>query len=322
LVADSGIGYPLGGACTAGVLRQNSANGRYLENDNGPLVLAGFHTWYDLQDGGTTSPPPAFAWSTYVAALKAKGTNFTKLWRLEATRHWPSDNTQYFGLQPWNRTGPGNAADGGLKFDLTSFNQEYFDRLRARCVELGNAGIYVAVQLFQGFHVDNTKEGAPSGDPWAYNPFNSANNVNSINGDIDGDGIGDDSRSTTNTACYNVQKAFVEKVVDTVNDLDNVLYEISNEDGTWSEAWQKALVDYLHTYESGKPKAHPVGMTKIYPSGTNSMLTSSNADWISPDEDLTPAHVGQGAHQAPRHRTKAPGPAAHGRIASKRVKGR
>jgi hypothetical protein len=279
----------LANATIGGVLTQDATNGRYLANDGGPLVLAGFHTWYDLQDGGTTNPPAAFGWSTFKSALIAKGVNFTKLWRLEASRHWPSDNTQYFGLQPWTRTGPGNAADGALKFDLTSYNAEYFARLRARCIELGNAGIYVAIQLFQGFHVDNTKEGAPTGDPWDYNPFNSANNVNSINGDIDGDGIGDDSRSTSNTACYNAQKAFVEHVVDAVNDLDNVLYEISNEDGTWSEAWQKALVDYIHTYEAGKAKQHPVGMTKIYPSGTNSMLTSSNAEWISPDEDLTPA---------------------------------
>lgn len=271
-----------------GVLVADGTNGRYFANTAGPVVLAGFHTWYDLQDGGTSNPPTAFGWSTYKSALVSYGVNFTKLWRLESTRHWPSDNTQYFGLQPWARTGPGNAADGDLKFDLTQFNQDYFDRLRARCIELGNAGVYVAIQLFQGFHVDDKPSGGV-GTPWTYHPMASANNINSIDGDTDNDGFLEETRATTFTAVYNIQKAFVEKVIDTVNDLDNVLYEIENEGGAYAETWQKALVDYIHTYEAGKAKQHPVGMTKIYPSGTNSMLTSSNAEWISPDEDLTPA---------------------------------
>ena len=275
-------------ACISGVLRQNTANGRYLENDSGPLVLTGFHTWYNLQDGGATDPPPAFGWDDFVDHLVGKGVNYTKLWRLESARDWPSDNTQIFGVQPWARTGPGNAADGHLKFDLDTFDTDYFERLRARCIQLGNAGIYVAIQLFNGFHIDNTKPGGGAGDPWAYHPLEDGNNINSIDGDTDNDGIGEEIRTTTFTAAYNYQKAFVEQVIDTVNDLDNVLIEISNEDGTYAEAWQKALIDYIQTYESGLPKQHPVGMTKLYPSGTNSMLTSSNADWISPDEDLAP----------------------------------
>ena len=283
------VGAQLTGACVGGVLRQNTANGRYLENDAGPLVLAGFHTWYDLQDGGASDPPPAFTWDDYVASLIAKGCNFAKLWRLETAREWPSDDTQVFGLQPWPRTGPGTAADGHARFDLERFNQAYFDRLRARCIELGNAGIYAAVQLFNGFSIDNTKNGVPTGDPWAYHPFENGNNINGLDGDTDNDGIGAEIRTTTFTAAYDIQKAYIRKVVDSLNDLDNILFEISNEDGTYAEAWQKALVDYIHTYESGKAQQHPVGMTKLYPGGSNSMLTSSNADWISPDEDLTPA---------------------------------
>lgn len=282
------IALPHLAATIGGVLTADGTNGRYFANNAGPLVLAGFHTWYDLQDGGTSNPPTAFGWSTYKSALTSYGVNFTKLWRLESTRHWPSDNTQYFGIQPWARTGPGNAADGALKFDLTQFNQDYFDRLRVRCIELGNAGVYVVIQLFQGFHVDDKPDGGV-GAPWTYHPMAAANNVNSIDGDTDNDGYLEETRATTFTAVYNIQKAFVEKVIDTVNDLDNVLYEIENEGGTYAETWQKALIDYIHTYESGKAKQHPVGMTKIYPSGTNSMLTGSNAEWISPDEDLTPA---------------------------------
>ena len=34
------------------------------------------------------------------------------------------------------------------------------------------------------------------------------------------------------------QERYVRKVVDTVNGYDNVLYEIANESGTFSTAWQ------------------------------------------------------------------------------------
>jgi hypothetical protein len=47
-------------------------------------------------------------------------------------------------------------------------------------------------------------------------------------------------------------------VIDTVNDLDNVLYEIVNEGHSGSVPWQQALIDYVHVYETGKPKQHPV----------------------------------------------------------------
>jgi hypothetical protein len=37
-----------------------------------------------------------------------------------------------------------------LKFDLTKFNQSYFDRLRARVQALNKAGIYAGIYLFTG----------------------------------------------------------------------------------------------------------------------------------------------------------------------------
>ena len=72
-------------------------------------------------------------------------------------------------------------------------------------------------------------------------------------------------------------------MVDTVNDLDNVLYEACNEAGADSKAWQYHVIDFVHRYEAGKPKQHPVGMTFQYPGGTNQMLIDSPADWISPN---------------------------------------
>lgn len=286
----SARGFVLTGATVGGVLVQSASNGRYFENDSGPVVLAGPTTWYEFQDGGLSYPPTAFDYEGWLDYLGARGANLHKMWVMETARQW-ADADAYFYPMPYQRTGPGNAADGRPKFDLTLFNQEYFDRLRERVILAGNRGHYVVVQLFQGWQVESKGFGFT---PFAYHPYNNGNNVNGIDGDTDNDGAGEETRSTAFTAVYNLQKAYVEKVIDTLNDLDNVLWEISNEDTTNSVAWQHALIDYIHTYEAGKAKQHPVGMTVIWPGGSDSDLTSSNADWISPNNgnSLTPGTAG------------------------------
>src|SRR5262249_37173526 len=80
-----------------------------------------------------------------------------------------------------------------------------------------------------------------------------------------------------------LQEAYVRKVIETVNDLDNVLCEGCNEAGAPSTSWQYHLIEFIHRYEAGKPKRHPVGMTFMYPGGTNKALFDSPADWVSPN---------------------------------------
>ncbi len=41
------------------------------------------------------------------------------------------------------------------------------------------------------------------------------------------------------------------KVIDTVNDLDNVLYETVNEGDGTSVDWQYHMIDFIKSYESG-----------------------------------------------------------------------
>jgi hypothetical protein len=74
-------------------------------------------------------------------------------------------------------------------------------------------------------------------------------------------------------------------VIDTVNDLDNVLYEISNENHPPSTDWQYAMIRFIKQYEKTQPKQHPVGMTFQYKGGSNETLMNSPADWISPNNE-------------------------------------
>ena len=55
--------------------------------------------------------------------------------------------------------------------------------------------------------------------------------------------------------CENLQKHYIKKVVDTVNDFNNVLYEIGNEMHTGSVEWHYHIIDFIHQYEKSKAKA-------------------------------------------------------------------
>lgn len=188
-----------------------------------------------------------------------------------------------FDPLPWLRTGPGLAADGLPKFDLSAFNPDYFARMRRRLQQAGQRGIYCAVMPFQGWSLHRTS--SDYGDPWPVHPFNTANNINGVGVPF---GWADDEHaclhSTRVPEVLAFQEAYVRQVVDTVNDLDNVLYEIINEGGALE--WQYHMVKFVHEVECGRPYQHPVGIThRISPKMFNADLFNSPADWVSPAKE-------------------------------------
>jgi hypothetical protein len=112
-------------------------------------------------------------------------------------------------------------------------------------------------------------------------PFHANNNVNRVDGDLNGDDHLYGVHSLANPEITARQRAYVRKVIDMVNDLDNVLYEIANEDRFGSLAWHEHMINLVKGYEATKPKQHPVGMTKR-PTHPDAELFSSPADWVSP----------------------------------------
>ncbi len=278
----AGAGQP----AIRGPLRVGTANPRYLETPAGePVVLVGSHTWDNLQDvslPGRSAAP--FDYGRYLAFLERNHHNFFRLWRQEEAR-WmvepPGDCT--IAPHPWRRTGPGNALDGRPRFDLAALDDAYFARLRERVKLARDRGIYVAVMLFNGWSIEKQKGPFSVGNPWRGHPFNGKNNVNGVDGDVNGDDSGEETHTLANPAVTAVQDAYVRKVVDTVNDLDNVLYEISNESPPSSTEWQGHMIRLVKDYEAGKPQRHPVGMTAQWPNGDNATLLASAADWISPN---------------------------------------
>lgn len=264
----------------------SQTNPRYFEVGGNPIYLAGFHTWHNVQDGGPDNPPSAFDFDEYINALVSYGCNFTKVWAsMETAQLWADplglvQNPQYFRPERYERTGPGNAADGGLKFDLTQINQDFLDRLYDRVGRLDIAGIYCVVQLFQGWQIED-KGGTDQ--PFDYHPYNSANNINSIDGDQNNDGDGTETHTDANNVVLSYQEDFVEAVVTLLNNYDNVIWEISNEDtGSQNNTdWQEYMINFIETLEASLPKQHLIGRTVCYPSGSNSDLDASGASWVS-----------------------------------------
>jgi hypothetical protein len=294
-------------SCTApsgGPLRVSEVNPRYFTDAGGKaILLTGSHTWNNLVDMGPTDPPPKFDWDRHLDWLQQLGHNYTRMWAWELLTWSTSGNNpknrnkapevHYVYPHRFARTGPGTALDGKPKFDLTKFNDAYFQRLRTRLESAATRGLYVSIMLFEGWGMQR------SPNAWENHPFHPNNNINGIDGNANSDSSGVEVHELMNSDVLALQEAYVRKVIDTVNDLDNVLYEISNENhGPASTPFQYHMIDFIHAYEQSKPKQHPVGMTYQFKGGTNTDLFDSPAEWISPNgeggyRDNPPANDGR-----------------------------
>jgi len=270
-----------------GPLRVRPSNPRYFTDGSGKvLYLTGSHTWNNLVDEGTSDPPSAFDYAGYINFLTSHNHNFMRMWAYRSPKGMDEPNASipiYATPQPWPRAGPGYAADGKLKFDLSQFNQSYFDRMRSRIVLAQQVGIYVAIMLFEGWWLAMVEKTPGRVDGWSYHPFKASNNINGLDADVNGDDLGLEfyNLSKVPAAILAIQEKYVKKVIDTVNDLDNVVYEIVNEAPSASVSWQYHFINFVKNYEATKSKQHPIGMTTDSLIG-NSAIFNSTADWVSP----------------------------------------
>ncbi|MFI5461052.1 MAG: putative collagen-binding domain-containing protein [Isosphaerales bacterium] len=276
-------------------LRALSTNPNYFTDGTGKAIyLTGSHTWNNFQDWATNGSIQPLDFAAYVEMLVKHKHNFTLIWATElptfrglpTTASSPPD----FSVtpQPWRRTGPGNASDGKLKFDLTRFNQAYFDRLRGRVQQLNAVGIYAGVYLFSGEFLLRFRF---SGDGY---PITGSNNVNGID---DGGG----TRSVTMTApdvITAIQDAYVKKVIDALNDLPNVLWIVSQEAPVDSKWWNSHLIALVRSYEAGKPLHHPIGYGALDGLRDDAAIINSDADWIAPSARISPTTTCGSGHPA------------------------
>ncbi len=268
----------------------HSRNHRYFSDGKGhAILLAGSQTWNTLQDWGTGGGVEPLDFVRFQKFLAAHGHNFTLFWTVETPRFCNLPVVAGYAPQftvspfPWKRTGPGDATDGKPKFDLAQFDPAYFSRLRERVEALDKMGIYAGIYLFTGEFL-NLFRCADDGYP-----FTGANNVNGVDDGYAGGtrGIGAVSMTAPN-AITAYQAAYIDKMVDTLNDLPNVLWIVSEEAPPTSKWWNHYMIAHLRSYESTKPHRHPVGYAA--PVGVpDSVVYDSDADWVAPEVKISPA---------------------------------
>ncbi|MFT3945837.1 MAG: DUF6298 domain-containing protein [Agriterribacter sp.] len=266
-----------------GPLKHLNSNPNYFTDNTGKAIfLTGSHTWENFQDIYSEENAPQLNWKEYLDMMESRHHNFMRFWVWEHPygASWSSMPITIEPM-PYQRTGKEKAFDGKPKFDLDKWNEDYFKRIRERVTDAGKRGIYVSVMLFQGWSLN--KMSIKGMDTFDSHPYNIKNNINGV--DVKDKGIDKDGSPTlhslANKEALARQEAYVRKVIETVNDLDNVLYEIINEGGTVE--WCYHIINYIKEVEKKMPRQHMVGLgSRIGPPMLNKLLWDSPADYVSP----------------------------------------
>lgn len=220
--------------------------GYFRDSSGKPIVLIGDYTWGTFSDVD-------YDYKAMFDTLKANGLNFARVWVWWGCEEFPEPINRLH-VNPYLRTGPGNAHDGKPKYDLTKFNPAFFERLRAVCVAARERGIFLQLTLFDAWMIKHAHL-------WQTHAYHRDNNIVGVDGDLRNTGTGADGQqgfcSPGNAKALEAQKAFIGKVVDAVNEFDNVFFEIANEN-YYNAEWERQLCEFIHNYEKSKPKQHLV----------------------------------------------------------------
>jgi len=208
----------------------------YFRDGNRHVVLVGvsdrsLFTIWENEKG--------FSWRTYLDDLAAHHLNYVRQdvcsWGgLLAPLKYPAQLSNL--AWPFARTGPGTAIDGKPKFDLSKFDQSYFDeRLKPFLREAAKRGIYVELTLFEDFKRRDFPESL-------YAEQNNINRLGLRQGAATSDSALDNPRLMA------LQHAYIDKVLAETAESGHVIVEIANETG--SRMWVAHLIEYIHHHPS------------------------------------------------------------------------
>jgi hypothetical protein len=188
----------------------------------------------------------------YLDTLAADGLNLTRTF-VGTYREIPgsfgiSDNVlaphpnRY--LAPWARSDTPGYFDAGNKFDLTTWDEAFFTRLKDFVTQASRRGIVVELNLFTPMYTD---------DLWKANPMHVANNINGI-----GHVPANEVFTTRHRDLLAVQEAVVRKLVTELHAFDNLYYEVCNEPyfGGVTTDWHDHIVATVVDAEKHFPAQH------------------------------------------------------------------
>jgi hypothetical protein len=194
-----------------------------------------------------------FDYVTYLDELSAEGLNLTRTFTgayvepqgaFKIERNTLAPPPGKF-ICPWVRSETPGYANGGNKFDLTKWDEEYFSRLKNFVAEAEKRKIIVELTLFCPFYEDMQ---------WNLSPMNSKNNINDI-GPTDRTHVYTLDKSN---GLLEVQETLVRKIIQELKGCSNVIYEICNEPyfGGVTMEWQHHIASLIHAEEKGFAQPH------------------------------------------------------------------
>lgn len=193
-------------------------NPHYFEYKGKPLALVTSAEHY----GALVNAD--FDFETYLKTLHAEGMNYTRIFmgsyfEIPGISFGIKNNS--LSPEPGNAITPWKVVqeDGQIKYDWSSYNPDYFERLHAFMRLASELDIIVEATFFSSIYRD---------EHWEMNPQNPKNRINS-------EGSLDRTMAHTkeNGELLGLQKAYVRKLVEELNKYDNFFFEIQNE--PWSD---------------------------------------------------------------------------------------
>jgi hypothetical protein len=193
-----------------------------------------------------------FNYAVYLDELRARGFNLTRTFSgtyreipgsFKIVENTLAPEKENF-VCPWARSATPGGGDGGNKFDLKTFNQAYFERLKDFVAQAGKRGILVELVLFCTIYDDKL---------WAVNPMKLGNNLQNV-GNVDRLEV----YTLASKQLTEVQEALVRKIVGELKEFDNLYYEVCNEPyfGGITQAWTDRMVEVIQDAEKDLPAKH------------------------------------------------------------------
>jgi hypothetical protein len=163
-----------------------------------------------------------FDYKKYLETLATDGMNYTRIFTGSYFEiPGESFNIKYNTLAPENDrviTPWAIVIDdlsGNYRYDLSTWNESYFERLKDLISVAAEKAVIVEVTLFSSIYRD---------EHWDICPQNPANNIN-----IKHDVTRFDAQTINNGTLMQFQEKFVRKMVRELNEFDNFFFEIQNE---------------------------------------------------------------------------------------------
>ncbi len=216
---------------------EKSENGPSILTQNGEPLFA-FGPMNELMPWAVKLGSKTFDVERWAAWQKDNGMNYI--------RGYPESGWGWCPLDAEGRLFPfQTASTEPLKFDISVWNEPYWDNFREVTACLARNGVVVHLQLYQQCYFEDN-----SPERWKTNYWNPANNVNRFTKALSPNSLGHhpfiEAGVAGNQDLLAHQSAYLEHVLNAVAGLGNVFLDLSNEmgDGGLEPAIVKKWIDH------------------------------------------------------------------------------